>query len=243
MDDKLSKPFGHVIAFLIPAFVTPWGFSYIVSDVRAWLGTAESASTSVGSFLFVLVASLGLGVFVSGGRFFVFDELLLKHGWLAVPPAVEDKDEARRPEEKKQSAYEDLRDQFYRFYQFYANTAVALALSFGAWVATGGAATIPKWAVAFAFIVGEVVLVASARDSITKFRNKKRALLSVSPPASGGEGSQRDERRRGPKGSPQGSATSEADAGQAPSVQAATAAPSSQEALIPIARPNDDQRR
>jgi hypothetical protein len=237
MDDKLSRAFGHVIAFLIPGFVALWGLSYIVGDIRAWLGTAGSASTTVGSFFIVVIASLGLGVFVSGARYFVFDEGLLNYDWFSVPAPAPDDVEARRLEERTQSAYEDLRDQFYRYYQFYANAAVALALSFIAWAATGAAATIPWWAVTGGFLLGELVLVASARDSITKFRNKKRALLSALPPARGGEGSPHDERRRGQadeglsKAESASTETGLAKAGTPETGPAASTSPSQEDAL------------
>jgi len=218
---ELAEKFPKFIAFLIPGFLSLWGLSRYVGDVRQWLGTASSASTSVGGFLFVVLASLGLGVFVSGVRYFLFDKFLLRWG---VPKQVSDEEEAARTDALTQAVYEDLRDQFYRYYQFYANTAVALVFALVLWWFGGGLAALPgskRAAVLSGAVVALVFLYFSARDSITKFRNKKATLLSRSQ-----QERSDDERRRGsrtPKTGSEGAATTEA-AAQTTSAEAPTKA-------------------
>lgn len=194
VDDKIARYFGYVIAFLAPGFLGLWALSKYSDEIKNWLGRAGQANTSVGDFLFVLVASLGIGVFLSGVRYFVFDKALFQVPWLKVPAPVADEAEARRMEGGKQVVYDDLRDQLYRYYQFYANTSVALALVFVAWWP-------PERSVAAAFLVTELVLVASARDSLCKFRRKKAALLGIIPPSNPGreERSSHDQRRGSPE--------------------------------------------
>ena len=142
MDEKAAKWFSYVIAFLAPGFVGLWALGYHVEEIRGQLGSSQAAGTEVGGFLFVVLASVGLGVFLSGVRYFLFDRFLF--GWvgqymplLHVPPRVPDALEVARLQEKANEAFQELNEQFYRFYQFYSNTAVALALSFGAWLLAG----------------------------------------------------------------------------------------------------------
>jgi hypothetical protein len=196
VEDKLSKPFGHVIAFMIPGFVALWGLAYFSQRIALWLDAAATRDTS---FLYAGAGALGLGLVVSGLRYFVYDRAILRIKRLGVPPVVSDDREAARLKAESQALYDDLRNQFYRYYQFYANSSVALAFSFVGWGVTGAVADFPWWAMALAFLLVETILFLSAVDAITKFRKKKASVLGSTPaPPRGGEGSQRDERRRDP---------------------------------------------
>ena len=57
-----------------------WALGYHVEEIRGWLGSSQAAGTEVGGFLFVVLASVGLGVFLSGVRYFLFDRFLF--GWV-----------------------------------------------------------------------------------------------------------------------------------------------------------------
>ena len=63
-----------------------------------------------------------------------------------------------RLQEKANEAFQELNEQFYRFYQFYSNTAVALALSFGAWLLAGAHTKLSPVLLVFAFVAAEVGL-------------------------------------------------------------------------------------
>ena len=73
--------------------------------------------------------------------------------------------------------YQNLVSQFYNFYLFYGNTAVALGLLYVAWAFTVGL----QWrllltrGIALALALG--VLVLSARDSYRRFHERRDSLL------------------------------------------------------------------
>ena len=180
--DQTSKSFGLVIAFLVPGFLGLWALSYFDSTAAKWLGTAAEKETTVGGFLFVLVASIGIGVFLSGARYFVFDKFLLKD--LGGPP---DLDDAKRKE--LEASYQSIKADYYQFYQFYANTAVAVVLVFCAWWATKKPPSGEVAVIAGVALVVEVVLYLSARDSLNKYHRRTKKLLGLaqapSPPSPG----------------------------------------------------------
>ena len=76
--DQLGKSFGLIIAFLIPGMVGLYAVSIYVPVIREWFGIAVDQSTTIGGFLFVIVASIGMGVFISGMRWFVLEHLIWK---------------------------------------------------------------------------------------------------------------------------------------------------------------------
>ncbi len=179
--DQTSKNFGLVIAFLVPGFIGLWALSYFDPTAAKWLGTAAEKETTVGGFLFVVVASLGIGVFLSGARYFVFDKFLLKD--LGGRPDVED---ANRKE--AEASYQSLKADYYQFYQFYANTAVALVLAFGAWWVTKKPPAGDVVLLGVVTAVVEVILYLSARDSLTKYHRHTIRLLGLrTPPTSPGK--------------------------------------------------------
>jgi hypothetical protein len=172
--DQTSKNFGIAIAFLVPGFLGLWALSYFDPTAAKWLGTAAQQETTIGGFLFVLLASTGIGVFLSGARYFVFDRFLLKD--LRRP----DLDASKRKE--LEPAYQSLKEDYYRYYQFYSNTAVALALAFFAWWATKKPPSGDVVIIAVATAAAEVILYFSARDSLEKYHHWTSNLLGLRTP-------------------------------------------------------------
>jgi hypothetical protein len=119
--------FGVVIAFVAPGFVAFLAVSYHLPTAGAWMAAASHTEQSVGVFLFVLLASLSLGLIVSGVRSLVVDRLLRCHllGHLAVPNLNLN---WSRVDDKNLILLLTIRDNHYRYYQFYANTLVASVL-------------------------------------------------------------------------------------------------------------------
>src|SRR3972149_36386 len=83
---------------------------------------------SVGVFLFVLLASLSLGLIVSGVRALVIDRLLFSPGILQGKSVPEYTIDWAKVDDKKLSVLVIIRDNYYRYYQFYSNTFVAIVL-------------------------------------------------------------------------------------------------------------------
>jgi hypothetical protein len=170
MGDDLSKAFGLTIAFILPGLVGLYALSFFEPRILDWFGLAQKQEASVGGFLFVVVSSIGTGVFVSGLRWLTID-------WMfGPPPAVESKQRTR--DQQTEQIYQDIRIQHYQFYQFYANTLCALVLTYIAWFATVKPA-LSDAAIRLGVLVGAgFVLFFSARNAVRNYDRKVLSLLS-----------------------------------------------------------------
>jgi hypothetical protein len=161
--------FGVVIAFVAPGFVALQGASYHMLTVQAWMAAASEKEQSVGVFLFVLLASLSMGLVVSGIRALVLDNLL-QFGQLlrqhAVPKLSLD---WSKVDDKKLPVLITIRDAHYRHYQFYANTLVAMVFWAFSRASTSRPGMSPQqWALISAILLA---LLFSARDSFLRYVN------------------------------------------------------------------------
>lgn len=162
-----SLDFGVVIAFVAPGFVAFQAASYHMPTARAWMAAASEKEQSVGVFLFVLLASLSMGLVVSGVRALAIDNLLrFRHllRRLVVPELTLD---WSKVDDKRLLVLVTIRDAHYRHYQFYSNTLVALLF----WAFSRAFASEPSlpwqhWALITAAVVA---LLLSARDSLLRY--------------------------------------------------------------------------
>lgn len=171
MRELTDKNFGIVIAYLTPGFVVLWGCSYFSETARAWLVPAgHGGEATLGSFLFALLASLSLGLLISAARWAVIDTL---HHMTGVP----------RPElnfsvlHEKLESFLAIVEANYRFYQFYANMAIALPLAaLCKWKAEGDYGTAGVWIMG---TLSEGILLAGSRDSLSRYYRRAAALLGT----------------------------------------------------------------
>lgn len=167
MDDKIGRYFGLVIGIVIPGFVGLYAISFFVPVVAAWLGIVAQASTGIGGFLFALLGSIGMGLFVGGIRALILDRRF---------PGRVRPNYSRRHEPSVESAYLNILAAHYPYYQFYSGMMFALGLLYLAWLTTWPP-TMRVVAVSLLLVVGEIVLYLSAVDAITRFLDKRLALL------------------------------------------------------------------
>lgn len=163
-----SLDLGVVIAFVAPGFVAFLALSYHMPTARAWLDAASVSDQGVGVFLFVLLASLSIGLVVSGVRALVIDNVLRWRalGRFVVPTYTVD---WRQIDEQKLTVLITVRDAYYRFYQFYANTLVALLFwTFSRVYVDGPSLPWPMWILVLA-VLG--TLLSSARDALSSYAN------------------------------------------------------------------------
>lgn len=169
--DHLTKSFGLVIAFIVPGMIGLYAASFAEPTIRDWFGlTSGGQPPTVGGFLFVNVAAAGTGVFLSGVRWIV-----IEWWWLGDKDPGRGLSIARR--QGAEPTYQNLVSQFYNFYLFYGNTAVALVALYVGWAFTVGW----QWRLllirggALAFALG--VLLLSARESYRRFHERRDSLL------------------------------------------------------------------
>ena len=161
-----SLDFGILIAFVAPGFVAFWAASYHIPMATAWMTAASDKEQNVGIFLFVVLTSLSLGLVISGVRALVFDRLL-RCGLLGKLAIRQLKLDWSKIDEKKLPLLLTIRDNHYRYYQFYSNTLTAFIL----WVLARAFANAtplswPFWALS---ATASVALLLAARESLDKY--------------------------------------------------------------------------
>lgn len=164
-----DRNFGLVIAFVLPGFVALWGLSRVSGEVSTWLSGSGSGDPTVGGFCYVSLASLAAGMTVSAVRWLLVDTLLACTG-------------VHRPRwndallAEKLEAFEALVDNHYRYYQFYANTLVALAFSYAMWRFTSTTHVLGL-DLGVLFLLG--VFLAGSCDTLRKYYRRTAVLLGT----------------------------------------------------------------
>ncbi|MEZ5940623.1 MAG: hypothetical protein R3C18_04475 [Planctomycetaceae bacterium] len=167
MQSIQNQNFGLLIAYLLPGFVGLWGVSHVSMTAAQWLGS-DSTGPTVGGFLYVTLASVAMGMTISTVRWLIIDRV---HHWTGIrqPPW----DFSRLSD--RTEAFQTLIEIHYRYYQWYSNCCVAIALS----------AILRWWAVGFSIteFAGTVVLIAlftiASRDTLRKYHLRVEGLLGA----------------------------------------------------------------
>lgn len=170
---------GTVIAFVAPGFITLGAAAYHVPMAEAWITAAAHSDQNVGVFFFILLASLSLGVVVSGIRALILDPIYFR-GLRWVKPI-------KRPEVKvgmlaepsRLAAFEGAVEGYYKYYQFYANSFIALVVFLLAHATAPGASpwTMVYWGI---LILALLALFFSARIELSRYSRALDELFSPS---------------------------------------------------------------
>lgn len=164
--DVTSANFGLLIAFVLPGFILLWGTEPYSATVQGWMGRSTPEQASVGGFLYVTVASVGMGQLVSTIRWLVVDTILYRTG---VPRP---KWNFRRLKDSV-AAFEQLIEIHYRYYQWHANSLVALTIAVVLrWIAEGF-----SWTQLSILITVDALLFAGSRDTLSKYHHRVEELL------------------------------------------------------------------
>ncbi|MEM6504038.1 MAG: hypothetical protein AAF711_01080 [Planctomycetota bacterium] len=120
MNTVSGQNFGLLIAYLLPGFVGLWGVAAISPTVAIWLeGGGIEPLPTVGGFLYVTVASIATGMTLSTIRWALLDRF---YQW--VGPQRPRWDDAKL--QLNLQAFTLMVEHHYRYYQFHANTVIAL---------------------------------------------------------------------------------------------------------------------
>ena len=170
MQNQLVGSFGRTIAFVIPGMISLYALAFFAPELHVWFGLTQPPT--IAGFLFVVLGSIGLGVFVSGIRWLLFD-------WFLMPKV--NIDNGNRINKDTEAAYQALIANHYQFYQFYMNSAVSIILLFLAWALTKR----PDWLmVSIGGSITMFTIVLSglfAKNAIELYYNKATQLLGTTP--------------------------------------------------------------
>lgn len=166
-----DRNFGLLIAYLIPGFIVLWGLGFVSPVIYGWLDGTASTAPSLGGFLYVTVASIGAGMAVSAARWLLIDTL--HHATGLAQPAWDD---SRLQDQL--SAYRWVVDNYYRYYQFYANTFVANTLSIVLWLASPNNGEQIRIELMLALIATQAVLLAGSRSALSRYYRRSAAVMT-----------------------------------------------------------------
>lgn len=162
-----SLDFGTVIAFVAPGFIGFYALSYHVSTARGWLDAASKKEQSVGVFLMVLLASIAIGLVISGVRQLVIDNLM-SSSWLRTLALPKHNLDWSKINTTNLPLLNTIRDGYYWYYQFYSNTFIAVAF----WVAARASAAVSfRWWQWVVIAFAAIALLTSARYSLQRYRS------------------------------------------------------------------------
>lgn len=164
--------FGPLIAYLIPGATVLWGFSLFSPTLRSWFVTLPPDAPSIGGFLYLTVASLGVGMVVSAVRWTIVDSL---HRVTGIPTPSLDFSKLGQ----NVDAFNLLIAIHYVHYQFYANELVATFMAYACYRIRVG----HLWPLGLpdaGFVLIEIVFYVTSRDTMKKYFDRSQQLLKHS---------------------------------------------------------------
>jgi hypothetical protein len=171
MQTVTNDSFGPLIAYLVPGATVLLGFSLFSPTLQSWFTFAAADAPSIGGFLYLTFASIAVGMTVSAVRWAVVDTLHAATG-LRLP----EMNFSRLGENV--SAFGLLIEIHYRHYQFYANMFVASAIAYVCYRVKLASLT-QLGAYDVAFIILEVIFLATSRDTLRKYYARSQQLLAT----------------------------------------------------------------
>lgn len=143
------------------------GLADYSETLRIWLGQAGSEAPSIGGFLLLTVVCVLAGMIVTTLRWAAIDRI---HDRTGLKQPAWDFSQLKNREQ----GFAIMIDSHYRYYQFYANSIVAIPiLLVGRWSANGFALLELAGGITIA-----VLFFAGSRDSLRKYYERVDLLLS-----------------------------------------------------------------
>ena len=167
--DILNRQFGLIIAYLLPGFIALAGIAPLIPTVAGWLRAGQTAN--FGAPIYALLAATAAGMIVSCFRWLIVDRIHLLAG---VPGPVFN----AQALEERPAAFNYLVENHYRYYQFYANTLVALIWTYAIY-----RIICPSPLLGLGTDVGMLLIAAAlfagSGDSLSKYRVRSKQLIGL----------------------------------------------------------------
>ncbi len=172
MKEVSGRNFGLLIAYVLPGFAAVLAAGRYLPPAQSLVLSFGPDAPTVGGFLYVTLASVGVGLTLSTIRWLVVDTLHHLTG-VQRPPWDDSKLQERL------DAFESLVDNHYRYYQYYANTLIAgFLFLLCRFVEVGGCLGALAWA--DWSIVGLIVMYwAGSRDTLKRYYTRASFLLGT----------------------------------------------------------------
>jgi hypothetical protein len=165
-----TSQFGLMVAYIVPGFVGLGGLVPILPIVGQWLEPVAQGELGLAPTAYALIGATAVGMIVSCVRWLLIDHLLHASG--VKPPAWRTEQLAENME-----AVVFVLENHYRYYQFYANTLVAIVWAYLVNRLSGHAALLgPGTDLGVALL--SLVLLAGSRDALSKYYRRIEQLVS-----------------------------------------------------------------
>lgn len=166
-----SDTFGPLIAYLIPGATVLLGASLFSPTIRFWFAATPSDSPTIGGFLYLTIASLGVGMTVSAIRWATVDQF---HARTGLPMPRRDFSKLG----KNVEAFSLLIRIHYEHYQFYSNMFVGMVIAYVCYhINLGG--ILPVGWIDLGFVILEAIFIATSRDTLRRYCERTQQLLAV----------------------------------------------------------------
>ena len=185
---QVEQTFGLMIAFVFPGLIGLYAIGLHAPLIQSWFGYVAAPAGAAGGgsfrsptaveFLLLIVASAGVGVFLSGIRWAIFEQILK-----GLFPRTEVARQGRHNDELEQSL-QGVIMQLYRYYQFYANTSVAVLCAYVAWIAKTWGENGSAVGLGAILMVSVVALGFFAHDAWVKDQEARQQLYANGDPSS-----------------------------------------------------------
>ncbi len=164
-----SNQFGLVIAYLLPGFIGLAGIAPFAPVIAAWLQPGTYSEASLGPPVYAILAATTIGMIVSCFRWLLVDHIHERTG--IVPPLWDD-----RSLEQRLVAFNYLVESHYRYYQFVANSLVAVVLAYSINRLVGTSPFLGIWTDLGVLILC-ITLFAGSRDALAKYYARTGRLV------------------------------------------------------------------
>jgi hypothetical protein len=171
MDESTERFFGFAIAYILPGFVSLWGASQLSPTLANWLSADAQSNPALGGVLYAILASLAAGLTLSAVRWALIDTL---HHHTGVPFPNPDFSQMQ----EKLDGYRLAIEHYYRYYQFYANTFIAIGVAEGCRIWSGHR---PQAAEVILVTAVEAIHLVTSRDCLNRYYTRVGQLLGTLP--------------------------------------------------------------
>jgi hypothetical protein len=167
-----STSFGYLIAYFPAGLLGLLGMSFWVKSLHTIFIHFQSATADLGLFLIVMLLALIMTLLLLLPRWLIF-EIWWTPGEGPSPEAFE-----KLSIEGRATAYLIAVEQHYRYHQFYGGMIFGSAILFVGWSTHTGMDVVQRGFSVGAFLMLEVLLTAAARNSLSQYYKRGKAIMS-----------------------------------------------------------------
>ena len=169
MQDKSLSHFGLLVAYVLPGFIAMAGMAPLFPMVARWLQPVEQGSIGFGPPVYALLGATAVGLILSCFRWLLIDHI---HQWTGVKCLVWDDSQLS----DVLGGFDYLVQQHFRYYEFTANTLLAVLGAYGLNRVFG---TLPFLGLGtdFGILILSIVLFAASRDALAKYYTRTGRMI------------------------------------------------------------------